>query len=179
MDSGSICPLNETEIKIEMEEMEKRKSPQHKIGIYSIDPFSVDADVMKAMHRRLSTSSLSIGQIQEQAEETIAEYRKLSAPQKKESGNMKVDTLSVSAVTKIPSKAEEDYDLLLIDRGKKLEDLEKPLIKHDLSNEAAMFSGSAKTYKRRVNPAKVMFKCCCCPCIAIYFVMPSLPILLR
>ena len=78
------------------------------------DEIRHEMDEMKAMHRRLSTGSLTIDQIEQEAKEHVAAFRKLSAPQtQKDSHTVPVGTFSVTAPSRVPSKDNEDYDLLL------------------------------------------------------------------
>ncbi len=80
------------------------------------DEIQHQMDEMKAMHRRLSTGSLSIDQIQQEAKEQMAAFRELAAPKRSPAASgavSAVGTLSVTAPSRIPSKDDADYDLFL------------------------------------------------------------------
>ena len=79
-----------------------------------------EMDAMKAMHRRLSSGSWTIDEIQQEAQQQMAAFHELkdsSSPQieleEKGQSQCPKGTLSVTAPSRIPSKADEDFDLLL------------------------------------------------------------------
>jgi len=76
-----------------------------------------EMDAMEAMHRRLSSGSLSIVEIQHEAEQQMAAFRKLTAPQRASEhhgpSHLAKGTMSVTVPSRIPSKADDDFGLLL------------------------------------------------------------------